>query len=62
MELAELRKELRQRRGQWTAVAKAAGLSPRTVSRVVDPSWMPNTRTVERISGAIRQLDQGPRS
>lgn len=57
MELAQLRKELQQRRGQWTTVAKFAGLSPRTVSRVVDPEWMPNTRTVSRICLAIKQLD-----
>lgn len=54
MEIDTLRTQLSQRRGQWTHLADVAGLSRKTIQRIVDdPTYNPTLATVNALQAAI---------
>lgn len=58
-ELQTMREELALRRGELTKIAAAAGLSRKTLGRVVaNADYMPNLRTVLRIQSGLTSVRQ----
>lgn len=58
-ELQRIREELASRHGEWTKIAAAAGLSRKTLGRVVaNADYMPNVRTLFRIQSGLASVRQ----
>ena len=53
MDIQTLCEKLVARRGEWTSIANRAGLSRRTIYRIVNGQNMPNLRTVMDLEGAL---------
>lgn len=54
MDITFLRETLNDRRGQWTRIADAAGLSRKTIQRIVDdPTYNPTLATVNALTSAL---------
>ena len=53
MDLKKLCERLEARRGEWSAIADHAGLSRRTIYRIVNGKNMPNMRTVMDLESAL---------
>ena len=55
MDIEAIKQQLDRRRGQWTVIAEVAGLSRKTLQRIMsDPGYNPTLATITSLEDAIR--------
>ena len=59
MDIIELRAKLSSRRGEWTRIAESAGVTRRTIYRIVNGKNMPNLQTVMDLQRVLTSKRNG---